>query len=180
MITEIAQIDVKPGMEAEFETGVKNAAPLFKRAKGCHGMELQRSIEKPEPLPAVRHLGDAREPHCRFSRLARLSGMAQARRPLLCLSAAGRARAAGSCADFDRRGGPRGRPPPRAATRGAPTRARAALLHIGDPVGHAEFAAADFGQRGDAGADRLVRRIGEAQPHAAFAVPCRSTIRRPD
>jgi quinol monooxygenase YgiN len=47
MITEIAQIDVKPGMESEFETGVKNAAPVFKRAKGCHGLELQRSIEKP-------------------------------------------------------------------------------------------------------------------------------------
>jgi len=47
MITEIAQIDVKPGMETEFETGVKNAAPIFKRAKGCHGMELQRSFEKP-------------------------------------------------------------------------------------------------------------------------------------
>ena len=48
MITEIAQIDVKPGMESEFESGVKNAAPLFKRAKGCHGMEIQRSIEKPQ------------------------------------------------------------------------------------------------------------------------------------
>ena len=47
MIIEIAQIDVKPGMEAEFETGVKNAAPVFQRAKGCHGLELQRSIEKP-------------------------------------------------------------------------------------------------------------------------------------
>jgi quinol monooxygenase YgiN len=47
MITEIAQIDIKPGMEAEFETGVKNAAPVFQRAKGCHGLELQRSIEKP-------------------------------------------------------------------------------------------------------------------------------------
>jgi heme-degrading monooxygenase HmoA len=47
MITEIAQIDVKPGMEAEFEAGVKNAAPIFQRAKGCHGMELRRSIEKP-------------------------------------------------------------------------------------------------------------------------------------
>ena len=41
MITEIAQIDVKPGMEAEFENGVKNAAPVFKRAKGCHGLELR-------------------------------------------------------------------------------------------------------------------------------------------
>ncbi len=47
MITEIAQIDVKPGMEAEFEAGVKAAAPFFKRAKGCRSMELQRSIEKP-------------------------------------------------------------------------------------------------------------------------------------
>jgi heme-degrading monooxygenase HmoA len=47
MVLEIAQIDVKPGMEAEFEAGVKSAAPVFKRAKGCNGMELQRSVEKP-------------------------------------------------------------------------------------------------------------------------------------
>lgn len=47
MILEIAQIDVKSGMEAEFEAGVAKAAPFFKRAKGCTGMELQRSIEKP-------------------------------------------------------------------------------------------------------------------------------------
>jgi heme-degrading monooxygenase HmoA len=47
MILEIAQIDVKPGMEAEFEAGVSKAAPLFKRAKGCSGMTLQRSAEKP-------------------------------------------------------------------------------------------------------------------------------------
>lgn len=47
MILEIAQIDVKPGMEAEFESGVTKAAPLFRRAKGCIAMELQRSIERP-------------------------------------------------------------------------------------------------------------------------------------
>ena len=47
MILEIAQIDIKPGMESEFEAGVKKATPLFKRAKGCKGMELQRSIEHP-------------------------------------------------------------------------------------------------------------------------------------
>jgi len=47
MITEIAQIDVKPGMEEEFESGVKKAAPIFQRAKGCRGLELRRSIEKP-------------------------------------------------------------------------------------------------------------------------------------
>jgi heme-degrading monooxygenase HmoA len=47
MILEIAQIDVKPGTEAEFEAGVAKAAVLFQRAKGCAAMELQRSIEKP-------------------------------------------------------------------------------------------------------------------------------------
>ncbi|MGI8525485.1 MAG: antibiotic biosynthesis monooxygenase family protein [Pseudolabrys sp.] len=47
MILEIAQIDVKPGMEDEFESGVKKATPIFQRAKGWKGMELQRSHEKP-------------------------------------------------------------------------------------------------------------------------------------
>ena len=47
MILEIAQIDVKAGTEAEFEAGVAKAAPIFRRAKGCKGMELQRSIEHP-------------------------------------------------------------------------------------------------------------------------------------
>jgi heme-degrading monooxygenase HmoA len=47
MILEIAQIDVKPGLEAEFETGVGKAAPLFRRAKGCKAMSVQRSVEKP-------------------------------------------------------------------------------------------------------------------------------------
>ncbi len=46
MVLEIAQIDVKPGMEAEFEGGVATAAPLFRRATGCTGMTLQRSVEK--------------------------------------------------------------------------------------------------------------------------------------
>src|SRR5215467_7219488 len=48
MILEIAQIDIKPGMESEFETGVKKAAPIFKRAKGCKFMTLQRSHEMPQ------------------------------------------------------------------------------------------------------------------------------------
>ena len=47
MILEIAQIEVKPGTEAEFEAGVSKAAPIFERAKGCKGMELQRSVEHP-------------------------------------------------------------------------------------------------------------------------------------
>lgn len=48
MIREIAQIDVKPGTEAEFEAAVGKAKPLFLRAKGCHGFELHKSIEKPQ------------------------------------------------------------------------------------------------------------------------------------
>jgi heme-degrading monooxygenase HmoA len=48
MVTEIAQIDVKPGMESEFENGVRRAKPLFVRAIGCDGVELHRSIEKPQ------------------------------------------------------------------------------------------------------------------------------------
>ncbi len=47
MFLEIALIEVKPGSEAEFEAGVAKAAPLFKRAKGCKGMQLQRSVEFP-------------------------------------------------------------------------------------------------------------------------------------
>jgi heme-degrading monooxygenase HmoA len=47
MILEIAQIDIKPGTEAEFESGVRQALPIFKRARGCRGLTLQRSIEKP-------------------------------------------------------------------------------------------------------------------------------------
>jgi heme-degrading monooxygenase HmoA len=41
MFLEIAQIDIKPGLEAEFESGVAKASPLFKRAKGCRAMSLQ-------------------------------------------------------------------------------------------------------------------------------------------
>ena len=47
MVLEIAQIDVKPGMEGDFEAGVAKAVPIFQRAKGCQSMELQRSIELP-------------------------------------------------------------------------------------------------------------------------------------
>ena len=47
MILEIAQIDVKPGTENDFEAGVNSAKPIFKRAKGCKSVTLQRSHEKP-------------------------------------------------------------------------------------------------------------------------------------
>lgn len=53
MILEIAHIVVKPGMEATFEQGVAQAAPLFRRARGCHAMSLQRGIEKPQQYRLV-------------------------------------------------------------------------------------------------------------------------------
>ncbi len=47
MVLESAELLIKPGMEAEFEAGVRKATPLFRRARGCAGMQLQRGIENP-------------------------------------------------------------------------------------------------------------------------------------
>jgi heme-degrading monooxygenase HmoA len=47
MVLESAEILVKPGMEEQFEAGVREAAPLFRRARGCSGMRLQRGVENP-------------------------------------------------------------------------------------------------------------------------------------
>lgn len=47
MILEVAEIAVKPGSEEAFQQGVEKAAPLFLRAKGCHGVSLHRVIETP-------------------------------------------------------------------------------------------------------------------------------------
>lgn len=48
MILEIAQIEVKEGLAPEFEAAVRKAEPIFKRAKGCHSVALERSIENPQ------------------------------------------------------------------------------------------------------------------------------------
>jgi heme-degrading monooxygenase HmoA len=48
MIMEIAQIEITAGMESQFEYGVKQAIPIFKRAKGCTAMMLTRSHENPQ------------------------------------------------------------------------------------------------------------------------------------
>ncbi|MDS1135162.1 antibiotic biosynthesis monooxygenase family protein [Nitratireductor indicus] len=47
MILEIAEFDIIPGKEEAFEEGVKQALPLFKRAKGYRGIALRRIVEKP-------------------------------------------------------------------------------------------------------------------------------------
>ncbi len=48
MITEIAQIEINAGNETDFEAAVGKARVVFARAKGFHGLELHRSIEKPQ------------------------------------------------------------------------------------------------------------------------------------
>lgn len=47
MIREMAHIFIKPGAQAEFEAGVRQALPIFKRAKGCRHVELHHIIEHP-------------------------------------------------------------------------------------------------------------------------------------
>lgn len=47
MIREMAHITVKPGTQADFEAGVRQALPLFHRARGCKRVELHHIIEQP-------------------------------------------------------------------------------------------------------------------------------------
>nr|WP_295739855.1 antibiotic biosynthesis monooxygenase family protein [uncultured Acidocella sp.] len=47
MVTEFADILVKPGMEQDFIAGAEKSKPLFLAAKGCHGMSVQRLVEEP-------------------------------------------------------------------------------------------------------------------------------------
>jgi heme-degrading monooxygenase HmoA len=46
MITEIAQIEIRPGTEKDYEAAIAKAAAL-PPIEGFHGFELHRSIEKP-------------------------------------------------------------------------------------------------------------------------------------
>ncbi len=45
MITELAQIDIMPGHEADFEAAVAKARAAFASAEGFHGLELHRGLE---------------------------------------------------------------------------------------------------------------------------------------
>jgi heme-degrading monooxygenase HmoA len=53
MIHEIATIQIKPGMHAEFEAAIAAAVPLFQRARGCQSLRLERSIEQPDSYKLV-------------------------------------------------------------------------------------------------------------------------------
>ena len=47
MVVEIAEIDVQAGHEADFESAVERALPLFHAAPGCHGVQVLRGVEQP-------------------------------------------------------------------------------------------------------------------------------------
>jgi quinol monooxygenase YgiN len=47
MVFEIAEIEVRAGQGQAFEAAVGEAAPYFKKAKGCLGLELHKIVERP-------------------------------------------------------------------------------------------------------------------------------------
>jgi quinol monooxygenase YgiN len=48
MVTEFAEIEIKPGTAQDFIAGVQASVPVFLRAAGCHGVELHHAIEHPD------------------------------------------------------------------------------------------------------------------------------------
>ena len=53
MFIEVAELRIKPGDEEAFEAGVAQAVPLFRRAKGCHSINLHRVVETPNVYKLV-------------------------------------------------------------------------------------------------------------------------------
>lgn len=47
MVTEHAQLDIKPGQEAAFQAAFARAAPILRASAGCRGLDLRRSVENP-------------------------------------------------------------------------------------------------------------------------------------
>jgi len=45
MVTELADIQILPGLDAAFLAAVAQAVPLFQRARGCTGMRIEKRIE---------------------------------------------------------------------------------------------------------------------------------------
>ncbi|MEO4042101.1 antibiotic biosynthesis monooxygenase family protein [Hoeflea sp. CAU 1731] len=53
MIIEVASIKVKAGDEARFEAAFREAVDVFRQAKGCKGLHLQKCFEAPELYQAI-------------------------------------------------------------------------------------------------------------------------------
>jgi heme-degrading monooxygenase HmoA len=47
MITELAELAIKPGQEPAFEAAVSKARPFFARAHGFLALHLHRTVERP-------------------------------------------------------------------------------------------------------------------------------------
>lgn len=47
MIHEVATVLIRSGTEKQFEQSFSEAVPLFKRAKGCESLRLERSLDDP-------------------------------------------------------------------------------------------------------------------------------------
>ncbi|MFI2228669.1 antibiotic biosynthesis monooxygenase family protein [Nocardia testacea] len=48
MVWEIAQLEILPAHNEQFEAALAEAVPLFRRAHGCRGMQVQHSVEFPQ------------------------------------------------------------------------------------------------------------------------------------
>jgi heme-degrading monooxygenase HmoA len=46
MVTELADIQITQGSDAAFLAAVKEAVPLFQRARGCTAMRIEKRIEE--------------------------------------------------------------------------------------------------------------------------------------
>ena len=53
MITERARLAIREGEAEAFEAIFPRIAPLFLRAKGCHGVKFERVIETPSTYVLV-------------------------------------------------------------------------------------------------------------------------------
>ena len=80
-----------------FEAAVAKAVPLFQRSKGCRGLELQRSIEKPSKYRLVVKWETVEDHVVHFRGRGGVSGVAQACGAAFCVGARGRAHADGAC-----------------------------------------------------------------------------------
>lgn len=48
MVTEFAEIRIQPGTSEDFLRAVAEAAPLFRRARGCQFMRIEQRVEEPD------------------------------------------------------------------------------------------------------------------------------------
>jgi quinol monooxygenase YgiN len=53
MIYEVAELYIKPESHSAFQAAVTEAVPIFKAAKGCLSMRLDRDIETPDTYHLV-------------------------------------------------------------------------------------------------------------------------------